>query len=163
MKRHRNLVHSFAIELNRSRASANECARFDRSAQTNNRNVIAIADLEFACELGRDFREQFRLQLRKMTQKARHTSGGMMLGQPVSGKNKRKSRLTRRRESIFLAGEPMYGRVRVARVKRVVHRRLEWLVVRWHRSIFQTTSDIKPPEAVFMQNKSSVAGNRIKA
>lgn len=86
-----------------------------------------------------------------------------MLGQPVSGKNKRKSRITRRRESIFLAGEPMYGRVRVARVKRVVHRRLEWLVVRWHRSIFQTTRDIKPPEAVFMQNKSSVAGNRIKA
>src|SRR5437879_5465378 len=122
MKRHRDLMHGFAVELNRPDASANESARFDRAAQTDDRNVIAIVDLEFARELGRNFSEQFRLQLREMTEKARHTSGGMMLGQPVSCKNKRKSRVARRRKPIFLPGKPMYGRVRVARVKRVVHR-----------------------------------------
>src|SRR5262245_11298424 len=98
-----------------------------------------------------------------MTQKARHTSGGMMLGQPVSCKNKRKPRVSWRREPIFVAGKPMHSRGRVARVKRVVYGRLKGLVVRWHRAIFQTTRGIKPPAAVFMQNKSSVAGNRIKA
>src|SRR6266853_964022 len=98
-----------------------------------------------------------------MTEKARHATGGMVLGQPIGCKNKRKSRVTRWREPIFLAGKPMYGRVRVARVKRVVHWRLERLVVRRHRSILQTARDIKPAEAVFMQNEGSVAGNRIKA
>src|ERR1700757_4184585 len=106
MKRHRDLMHGFAVQLYRSHASANKCTRFDRAAQTNDRNVIAVVDLEFACELERDFREQLRLQLREMTQKARHASGGMVLGQPVSGKNKRKSRIPRRREPIFLAGKP---------------------------------------------------------
>ena len=70
MKRHRDLMHGFAIELYRSHTSANERARFDRAAQTDNRNVIAIDDLEFARELGRHFRKQLRLQLRKMTKKA---------------------------------------------------------------------------------------------
>src|SRR5581483_11525096 len=98
-----------------------------------------------------------------MTEKARHAAGSMMLGDPVGCKNKRKSRVTWRREPIVLAGEPMHGRVRVARVKRVVHRRLEGLVVRRHRSILQTARDIKPAEAIFMQNKGSIAANSIKA
>src|SRR6266550_2474329 len=98
-----------------------------------------------------------------MTEKARHTSGSMMLGQPVSCKNKRKSRVTRGREPIFLAGKPMYSRVRVARVKRVVHRRFERLVMRRHRPILQTARDIKPAEAVFMQNEGRVAANRTEA
>src|SRR5262245_30368323 len=97
-----------------------------------------------------------------MTQKTRHAPGGMVLGQPVGCKNKRKSRITRWREPIFLTRKPMYGRVRIARVERVVHRRLERLVVRRYRSILQTARDIKPPEAIFMQNKGSVAANCIK-
>src|SRR4030095_3019907 len=87
----------------------------------------------------------------------------MMLGQSVICKNKRKSRVTRRREPIFLAGKPMYGRVRVARGKRVVHRRRKGFIMGRHRSILQTARDIKPAEAVFMQNEGSVARNRIKA
>ena len=73
-------MHGFAVELHRTHTSANEGTCFDRAAQTDDRNVIAIVDLEFARQLGRHFREQLRLQLRKMTEKARHTSGGMMLG-----------------------------------------------------------------------------------
>src|SRR5262249_59320800 len=76
---------------------------------------------------------------------------------------KRKSRVRRGREPIFLPRKPMYSRVCVARVKRVVHRRLKWLVVRRHRSILQTARHIQPPEAIFMQNKGSVAANSIKA
>src|SRR4029453_265138 len=87
-----------------------------------------------------------------MTQKARHASSGMMLGQPVSCKNKWKSRITRRREPIFLAGKPVYGRVRVARVKSIAHGQLERFVVRRHRSILQTARDIKPAGAIFMHN-----------
>jgi hypothetical protein len=55
----------------------------------------------------------------------------------------------------------MYGRVRVVRVKGVV-RRLKRFVVRRYRSILQTARDIKPPEAIFMQNKCSVAGDSVK-
>src|SRR5438309_6693831 len=97
-----------------------------------------------------------------MTEESRHTAGGMMLGQPIGCKNKGESRVTRWRESIFLAGKPMYGRVRVARVKRVVHRRLERLVVRWHRSILQTARNVKPPEAIFMQHEGRVTRDCIK-
>src|SRR6266403_4264414 len=98
-----------------------------------------------------------------MTEKARHTSGGMMLGQPVSCKNERKSRIAGRREPIFRAGKPMQSRISVARIKRVMHGRLERFVVRRHRSILQTARDIKPAEAVFMQHEGSVARNRIEA
>ena len=97
-----------------------------------------------------------------MTEKARHASRGMMLGQPVSCKNKWKSRITRRREPIFLAGKPVHSRVRVARVKRVVHRRLEWFVVRRYRSILQPARHIKPSESILMQDKCSIAANCIK-
>src|SRR5437660_6880693 len=92
-----------------------------------------------------------------------HAAGGMLIGQPVRCKNKRKSRVTWCCETIFLAGKPMHSRVRVARVKRVVYRRLEGFVVGRHRSILQTARDIKPAEAVFMQHEGSVAGNRIEA
>src|SRR6266567_3645636 len=87
----------------------------------------------------------------------------MVLGQSVGCKNKRKSRITRRGKPIFLAGKPMYSRVRVARVKRVVHRRLERLVVRRHRAVLQTARNVKPAEPIFMQNEGSVAANPIEA
>src|SRR5438132_12050654 len=98
-----------------------------------------------------------------MTEETRHTSGGMMLGQPVSGKNKRKSRVTWWCEPIFLAGKPMHSRVRVARVERVVHRRLARFVGGRHRSILQTARDVKPAEAVFMQHEGRIPANRLTA
>src|SRR6266403_4924841 len=98
-----------------------------------------------------------------MTEKARHTSGGMMLGQPVSCKNERKSRIAGRREPIFLAGKPMHSRIRVSRIKRVMHWRLERFVMRRHRSILQTARNIKPAEAVFLQHEWRVASDSIKA
>src|SRR5438445_7554784 len=98
-----------------------------------------------------------------MTEKARHATGGMVLGQPIGCKNKRKSRVTRWRESIFLAGKPMYRRVGVARVKRVVHRRLERFVVRRHWSVLQSARDMKPAQSVFMQHKRRIARDRIKS
>ena len=67
MKRHRNLVHRFAVESHRPHPAANECARLDCAAQTDNANVIAIVDLEFGRELRRHFGEQLRLQFREMT------------------------------------------------------------------------------------------------
>src|SRR5438132_13970293 len=98
-----------------------------------------------------------------MTEKARHASGGMMLGQPISCKNKRESRIAWRRESIFLAGKPMHSRIRVARVKRVVYGRLERRVVGWHRSIPRTDRNIKPHEPLFNRDERRVAGTHIKA
>src|SRR5438270_3285157 len=56
----------------------------------------------------------------------------------------------------------MYRRVGVARVKRVVHRRLEWFVVRRHWSVLQSARDMKPAESVFMQHKRRIARNCIK-
>src|SRR5258708_5738711 len=98
MKWHRDLVHGFAVELHWSYAATNEGARFHCSAQTDNGNMIAIIDFEFSSELGRHFCERLRLQFSEMTQETRHSAGGVMLGEPVSCKNKRKSRIARRRE-----------------------------------------------------------------
>ena len=120
MKRHRDLVHCFAIELQRPNTAANERARFDRSAQTDDANIIAVPDLELARKFGGHFGKHLRLQLREMAEKTRHASGGMMFGQAVSCQNERKSRVARRREPIFLARKPVHRRIRVARVKRVV-------------------------------------------
>src|SRR5205814_773286 len=108
------------------------------------------------------FGEQLWLQLGKMTEKARHAAGSMVLGQSIGCKNKGKSRISRRREPIFLAGKPMHSRVRVARVKRVVYRGLERFVMSRHRSILQTARNKKPAEAIFMQHEGRIAGNRIK-
>src|SRR5437667_9422159 len=47
-----DLMHGFAIQLKRPDAATNERARFDRSAQAHDANVIAILDLE----LGRNLR-----------------------------------------------------------------------------------------------------------
>src|SRR5437016_6651410 len=57
----------------------------------------------------------------------------------------------------------MYRRVGVARVKRVVHRRLERFVVRRHWSVLQSARDMKPAESVFMQHKRRVARNAIES
>ena len=40
VKRNRDLVHRFAVELQRSHPAANERARFDRAAQGDDANVI---------------------------------------------------------------------------------------------------------------------------
>ena len=143
MKRHRDLMHGFSVQLHRPHPSTNECARFDRAAQAHNRNVIAIVDLEFGRQLGRHFREQFRLQFGEVTEKTRHPAGGMMLGQAISREDKWKSRIARRRETIFITREPIHHRVGVARVKRVLHRRLERFVMRRHRSVLQTFRDVQ--------------------
>src|ERR1700736_259878 len=45
MKRHRNLMHSFSVEMHRTHTATNERARFDCSAQTDDRNEIAVVDL----------------------------------------------------------------------------------------------------------------------
>ena len=128
------------------------------------RNIIAIFDPELSGELGRNFREHLRLQLGEMTEEAPHAAGGVMLGQPVGGEHKRKSRIARRREAIFLARVNQFiDRVRVARVKRVVHRRLERFVVRRHRPVLQTFRDIKPAETVFVQNERRVAAESHRA
>src|ERR1700682_6493866 len=98
-----------------------------------------------------------------MTEEARHTPGGVMLGQSVGGEDKRKSRVTRRREPILLTGKPIDRRVCIARVKRVVHGRLERFVVRWHRPVLQTFRNVKPAEPVFVQHEGRVPGDCIKS
>src|SRR3979411_2839584 len=45
MKRHGNLMHRFSVKMHRPDTTANERPRFDRSAQTHDRNVIAVVDL----------------------------------------------------------------------------------------------------------------------
>src|SRR6266404_2236656 len=63
-----NLMHGFSIQVYRSNPAANESARFDTTAQAHDANVVAIADVEFACQLRRDFHKHFRLQFGKMAQ-----------------------------------------------------------------------------------------------
>src|SRR5438094_579511 len=98
-----------------------------------------------------------------MTEETRHAAGGMMLSQSVGGQDKRKSRIARRREAIFLAGEPIDYGVRVARIESIFHRRLERFVVRRHRSVLQTLWHMKPSESVFMQDEGRIAANCIES
>ena len=70
MKRHGNLMDYLSVKMHRPNTTTNERPRFDRAPQTDDRNVIAIVDLKFARKLRRHFREQFRLQLCKMTEEA---------------------------------------------------------------------------------------------
>src|SRR4029077_1113715 len=46
MKWNCDLIHGFSVQIQRSNAAANECARFNRAAQAYNANVIAIVDLQ---------------------------------------------------------------------------------------------------------------------
>src|SRR5437588_8116635 len=107
MKWERYLVHRFAIEVDRAETSADESARFDRAAQRDDANIIAIVNLQVRRELRRNLGEQFRLQFGEMTQKARHPAGGVVLGQPISGENMGKPRVGGWREPIFISSEPI--------------------------------------------------------
>ena len=86
----------------------------------------------------------------------------MVLGQPVGREDKWKSRVSGRREPIFLAGKPIHDRICVARVERVAYRRLERFVVGRHRPVLQTCRNMKPAESVFVQEKRRVAGDRVQ-
>src|SRR3954471_7941675 len=97
-----------------------------------------------------------------MTEEARHAAGSVMLSQSVGCQDKRKSWVARRRETILLTGKPVDHRVRIARIERVLHRRLERFVVRRHRSVLQTFRHVQPTESVLMQHEWSVAGDRVE-
>src|SRR6266581_4259304 len=101
-------------------------------------------------KLRRDFDKHLRLQFGKMTEETRHAAAGMVFGEPIGRKNKWKTRIARRRETVFSAREPIHHRIRIARIERVVHRRLERFVMSRHRSILQTFRHVKPAESVFM-------------
>src|SRR5581483_11837846 len=45
MKRQRNLMHDLAVNVQRAHASTYQRAALNRSAQTNNANVIGVIDL----------------------------------------------------------------------------------------------------------------------
>src|SRR5205814_10271098 len=107
--------------------SANERARFDRTTQGHDTNKIAVLDLQLRGQLRRNFREHFRLQFRQVWQEARHTAGGMMLGQPIRRENIRKPRIPWRSKTVLRASKPIDHWVRVARIKEIVHRRFQWL------------------------------------
>src|ERR1043166_6031093 len=98
--------------------------------------MIAVADLELACKLGRYFGEHLGLQFREMTEKTRHAARRMMFSQPIRGQHEWKSGIARRREPIFAARKPVLRRIGVARIELIRHRRLERLVMRGKRSVF---------------------------
>src|SRR5947207_9517207 len=96
-----------------------------------------------------------------MTEKPRHPARSVMFSQAIGCENNWKSRITWRREPIFLAGEPVDHGICIARVKRVVHRRLERFVVRRYRPVLQTFRNMQPAESVFVQDEWRIAGNSI--
>ena len=101
MKRHRDLVHGLAVQLQRPHAPADQRARFDRAAQSDDANLIAVFDAELRREFRRHLDEHRRLQLREVRQEAAHAAGGVMLGEAISREDERETRIARRREAIF--------------------------------------------------------------
>src|SRR5207249_10501544 len=114
MKWNCDLMHRFSVQIHRANAPANERARFNRTAQAHNANVIAIVDLQLGRQFWRDFDEHLRLQFGKMAQETRHPAAGMMLGQPICGENVRKARVAWRCETVFVSCEPVHHRISVA-------------------------------------------------
>src|SRR5436190_1026479 len=114
MKWNCDLMHGLSIQIHRSNAAANECARFNRAAEAQDANIIAVVDLQLRRQLWRHFDEHLWLQLGKMAQETRHPAAGMMFGQPISGENVRKARIARRCETVFVSCEPIHYRVRIA-------------------------------------------------
>src|SRR5438094_1502714 len=146
MKRNRDLMDGFAIQVHRPDAAAHERARFNRATQAHNANVIAIFDLERTRKLRRDFDKHLRLQFGKMTEETRHAAAGMVFGEPIGRKNKWKTGIARRRETVFSAREPIHHRIRIARIERVVHKRLERFVMRWHWAMLQNLRHVTQDE-----------------
>ena len=98
-----------------------------------------------------------------MTQKTRHATGRVVFSQTVGRQNVGKSRVTRRREPIFLPREPALRWIGVARIKLIRDWRLERLVMSGERSVLQTFWYVNPAQAVFMQNERRITRNCIEA
>src|SRR6266480_4136453 len=150
-------------EVKRPNPATNKYTRFNRRAQTYDANVIAVLDLKLARKLRRDLSKHLRLQFREMTQKTRHATGRVVFSQTVGRQNVWKSRVTRRREPIFLTREPALRWIGVARIKLIRDWRLERLVMSGERSVLQTFWYVNPAQAVFMQNEWRIARNCIEA
>src|SRR5215471_12254202 len=160
--RHRNLVQCFPVEPQWPNPAANKRAYFNRRAQSDDANIIAILDLELARKLGRNLSKHLRLQFRQMTQETRHAASGMVFGQAVGRENIRKSWVTRRREAIFLTRKPALRGIRVVRVKFIRHRRFERFVMSRERPVLQAFWYIKPTQSVLMQYKWRIAWDGVE-
>ena len=101
MKWNCDLMHGFSIQVHRPMRRLTRARASIAPAQAHDANVIAIVDFELARELGRNFDKHLRLQFGKMAEKTRHPAAGMVLGQPISGENIRKTRIAWRRETVF--------------------------------------------------------------
>src|SRR6266480_147014 len=130
--------------MQRPNPATNERTRFNRRAQTDDTNVIAVLDLKRARELRRDLSKHLRLQFREMTKKTRHAAGRVVFSQAVGRQNVGKSRVTRRREPIFLTRKPALRWIGVARIKFIRDRRFERLVMSGERSVLQTFWHVQP-------------------
>src|SRR5207244_11173732 len=104
-----------------------------------------------------------RLPFPEMTQKPRQATGRVVFRQTVGRQNVGKSRVTRRREPIFLTREPALRWIGVARIKLIRDWRLERLVMSGERSVLQTFWHVDPAQAILVQNKRRITGNCIEA
>src|ERR1043166_2175184 len=105
------------VESQRPNPATNKCARFNSCPQSNDANVIAVANLELARELWRNLCEHFRLQLRKVAEKPRHAASRMMFGQAIRGQHEWKSGIARWREPVLATRKPMFRRVGLPRIQ----------------------------------------------
>ena len=142
--------------------ATNERARFNGRAQSNNANMIAVANLELACKLRRHFGKHLRLQFREMTEKTRHAARRMMFSQSICSQHERKPRITRRCELILPTRKPVLRRISLARIEFIRHGRLERLVMRGKRSVLQTFRHVNPAQAILMQDERRITRNCIE-
>src|SRR5262249_50268824 len=98
-----------------------------------------------------------------MAEKTRHPATGMVFSQPISGEHERKTRIARRRETIFHTCKPIHHRIRVARIECVMHRGFERLVMGRERPVLQTFGNEKPAKPVLVQNERRIPTLTIEA
>src|SRR6266513_4928809 len=98
-----------------------------------------------------------------MTEKPRHAAGRVMFGKAIGGQHKGKPRIAWRCEAILGTRKPMLRRICVVQIKFIRDWRLERLVMRWKRPIFQTFRHVNPAQPVLVEHERRVAGNRVQA
>ena len=97
---------------------------------------------DLGCEFRRNFGEQLRLQFAEVRKMSAHASRRVVLSKPIGGQNEWEACVVRSGVSIVRTLLAIRRRIRLLSVKWIFHQRLEWLVMRRERTIFETARHI---------------------
>src|SRR5579885_1250545 len=149
-----DLMHASSFNHEWPHAGRDENARFDDSARAHDGCVSAMLNAKLLCHFGRDLAEELRLELGKVSERAAHSTCGVMLGQAIRRKYMRKTFVVWEAVSVVWALLLLSRRiVGMLRIQLVLDYRLQRLVMRRQRTVFQSALNPQPAHAVRMHDE----------